>query len=196
MVSSLLRWSHNEREAWGLSISLRYLMQRANWWPVEVNSEEWRNIPNMEIVKPALSTIYNLQSWTKIFGTLVHNLVFFFFSFRYSISILPYSPFNVVLLWTCQANCIAYHVKLQHWFRGVGSVRCPSFNGQDCRLLYTRWLFSCELERHRWLVAEHCQIVSLMMVSCCTCVNFPKQVFVEVYGPFALRSLSMSIYMD
>ena len=53
--------------------------------------------------------------------------------FRYSISILPSPPFNVVLLWTRRANFIAHHVWLQHWFRGVGSVKCPSINGQDCR---------------------------------------------------------------
>ena len=72
---------------------------------------------------------YLIQSWTKIVGTLVHNSVVF----RYSISILPSPPFNVVLLWTRRANFIAYHVWLQHWFRGVGSVKCPSINGQDCR---------------------------------------------------------------
>ena len=73
--------------------------------------------------------LYLIQSWTKIVGTLVHNSVFF----RYSSSILPSPPFNVVLLWTRRANFIAYHVWLQHWFRGVGSVKCPSINGQDCR---------------------------------------------------------------
>ena len=72
---------------------------------------------------------YLIQSWTKIVGTLVHNSVVF----RYSISILPSPPFNVVLLWTRRANFIAHHVWLQHWFRGVGSVKCPSINGQDCR---------------------------------------------------------------
>ena len=70
--------------------------------------------------------LYLIQSWTKIVGTLVHNSVFF----RYSISILPSPPFNVALLWTRRANFIAYHVWLQHWFRGVGSVKCPSINGQ------------------------------------------------------------------
>ena len=66
--------------------------------------------------------LYLIQSWTKIVGTLVHNSVFW----RYSSSILPSPPFNVVLLWTRRANFIAYHVWLQHWFRGVGSVKCPS----------------------------------------------------------------------
>ena len=74
------------------------------------------------------SSTTELQSWTKIVGTLVHNSDFF----RYSISILNSPPFNVVLLWTRRANCIAYHVWLQHWFRGVGSVKCPSIIGQDC----------------------------------------------------------------
>ena len=76
--------------------------------------------------------LYLIQSWTKIVGTLVHNSVFF----RYSISILPSPPFNVALLWTRRANFIAYHVWLQHWFRGVGSVKCPSINGQDCSSVY------------------------------------------------------------
>ena len=86
-------------------------------------------VVNMVITE---TTAPNLQSWTKRVGTLVHNSFFFFF-FRYSISILPSPPFNVVLLWTRRANFIAYHVWLQHWFRGVGSVKCPSINGQDCR---------------------------------------------------------------
>ena len=81
--------------------------------------------------------LYLIQSWTKIVGTLEHNSGFFFFFFRYSIFILPSPPFNVVLLWTRRANCIAYHVWSQHWFRGVGSVKCPSINGQDCRLKVT-----------------------------------------------------------
>ena len=81
--------------------------------------------------------LQNLQSWTKIVGTLVQNSPFF----RYSISILPFPPFNVVLLWTRRVNCIAYHVWLQHWFRGVGCVKCPSFNGQDCRFCSNLYYF-------------------------------------------------------
>ena len=74
---------------------------------------------------------YLIQSRTKIVGTLVHNsVVFEIFNFHPP---LPSPPFNVVLLWTRRANFIAYHVWLQHWFRGVGSVKCPSINGQDCR---------------------------------------------------------------
>ena len=73
---------------------------------------------------------YLIQSRTKIVGTLVHNsVVFEIFNFHPP---LPSPPFNVVLLWTRRANFIAYHVWLQHWFRGVGSVKCPSINGQDC----------------------------------------------------------------
>ena len=98
MVSSLLRWSHNEREAWGLSISLRYLMQRANWWPVEVNSEEWRNIPNMEIVKPSQRPFWYLHSWTKIVGTLVHNSGFFpLLDIQF-----PSSPTHLSMLCCCE----------------------------------------------------------------------------------------------
>ena len=73
--------------------------------------------------------LYLIQSWTKIVGTLVHNSVFFF---RYSSSILPSPPFNVVLLWTRRANFIAYHVWLQHWFRGVGSVKINMTSGAPC----------------------------------------------------------------
>ena len=69
---------------------------------------------------------HQIQSWTKIVGTLVHNWAVV----KCSIPNPP-PPFNVVLVWTQQANHITCD-GWQHWFRGAGSVKCPSFNGQDC----------------------------------------------------------------
>ena len=61
-------------------------------------------------------------------------------------------------------------------------------------LIYNLWPFLSESERHCWLVVVRCQILSLMMVSCYTCVDFPKQVLVEVDWPCALHLLPRSIY--
>ena len=44
------RWPHNKVH----QLPPDTPMQRPNQWPVEVSSDEWRSMPNMEIVTPSL----------------------------------------------------------------------------------------------------------------------------------------------
>ena len=82
----------------------------------------------------------------------------------------PFSPLHLSMLCCCERDehtaSRINHVWLQHWFRGVESVRCPSFNGQDCR--------SHRRNMHRYHTYEikWSTVISASLLYKCTLQNY------------------------
>ena len=62
---------HRDGLIMNIKLEARYPMLRANWWPVKVSSDEWRNMPNMGIVKPPLFRLSqkDITDWST--GTVI-----------------------------------------------------------------------------------------------------------------------------